>query len=401
MASTKFLLQEFPWHDRYPVSDPDPVLTPALLIYPEAIAANIESTLNLLDGNADRWRAHIKTAKLNFTLRMLLDRGVRNFKCATTLELQQACLTGATDVLVAYPLMGANARRVRDVKEDFPKVAISVLVENEKQLRQWQGSQIGIFLDINPGMNRTGIEQTSRERVFALALAAKQVGLTFRGLHYYDGQFGSVDEPERTRTAHAGYDQLMKLVGELENTGFSVPEIITAGTPAFPCSFAYSPFRSGNFVHRVSPGTIVYNDATSLAQLPPQFGYMPAALVLTRVVSHPRPGIVTCDAGHKAVSADAGIPTCVVVGHPELTPLSPSEEHLPLAVKEGEEPPQIGDLLYLIPRHVCPTVNNFDSALTVRNGKIESMQRVSARGHESPLIDDPAGEPIAREQMTR
>src|SRR5256884_7118442 len=70
----------------------------------------------------------------------------------------------------------------------------------------------------------------------------------------------------------------------------------------------------------------LYNDATSLAQLPARFAYQPAALVLTRLVSRPRGGVVTCDAGHKAVSADAGVPTCLVLGHRELTPLSPSEE---------------------------------------------------------------------------
>ena len=113
---------------------------------------------------------------------------------------------------------------------------------------------------------------------------------------------------------------------------------------------------------------------------------MPAALVIARIVSHPHRGIVTCDAGHKAVSADAGVPTCVVIGHPELTPLSPSEEHLPLAVQEGYEPPKVGDVLYLIPRHVCPTVNNFDAALIVRNGEIEAIEKVSARGHEGPLL---------------
>jgi D-serine deaminase-like pyridoxal phosphate-dependent protein len=103
-------------------------------------------------------------------------------------------------------------------------------------------------------------------------------------------------------------------------------------------------------------------------------------------VSHPRSGIVTCDAGHKVVSADAGVPTCLVVGHPELTPLSPSEEHLPIAVREGTSGPQVGDALYLLLRHICPTVNNFDCALMVRNGNIESVDNVSARGHESPLL---------------
>jgi len=162
--------------------------------------------------------------------------------------------------------------------------------------------------------------------------------------------------------------------------------VITAGTPTFPCSLSYADFRKGAFIHRVSPGTIVYCDATSLAQLPEEYGYRPAVLVLTRVVSRPQTGIVTCDAGHKAVSADAGVPTCVVVGHPELTPLSPSEEHLPMAVEGGAAGPRVGEALYLLPRHVCPTVNNFDCALLVRNGEIESLEKVSARGREAPLL---------------
>src|ERR1700716_2261095 len=154
--------------------------------------------------------------------------------------------------------------------------------------------------------------------------------------------------------------------------GGGVPEVITAGTPTFPCSLAFEGFRSGGFIHRVSPGTVVYCDATSLAQLSREYGYRPAVLVLTRVVSHPRPGIITCDAGHKAVSADAGVPTCVVVGHPELTPLSPSAEHLPIASGEEAGGPQVAEGLYLLPRHVCPTVNNFDCALLVRDGEVTS-----------------------------
>ncbi len=387
MASTKFLLKEFPWHERYRVSDPERVLTPALALYPDVIASNIRCTLDLLAGRADRWRAHIKTAKLNYTLSMLIDRGVRNLKCATTLELLQACQTGATDVLVAYPLMGANTLRVREIKNQHPRVRISVLAENEAQVHQWRGTDIGIFLDINPGMNRTGIEQSSRQYAVKLARAIIQSALEFRGLHYYDGQFGAVAEPERTKAAHAGYDQLLGLVHDLDSAGVHVPEVVTAGTPTMPCSIAYPGFEKANFLHRVSPGTVVYHDATSLTQFPTEYGYAPAALVIARVVSHPQRNIITCDAGHKAVSADAGVPTCVVVGHPELTPLSPSEEHLPFAVSEGPNSPQVGDILYLIPRHVCPTVNNFDAALILHNGQVESVEEVSARGHEGPLLD--------------
>jgi D-serine deaminase-like pyridoxal phosphate-dependent protein len=386
MATQKSMLNNFAWDECYKVSGIEDVLTPALVIYPEIIAANLERTVALAGGDADRWRVHIKTAKLGYTVRMLVERSIRNFKCATTLELLVACQCGAADVLLAYPSVGANARRVREIAEEFLKVRISILAENEEQIRQWRGSRLGVFLDINPGMDRTGIEQSHGGEVVALVRAIGEAGLEFRGLHYYDGQYGGLDESERTTTAHDGYDRLLKIVSEVERNGKGVPEVITAGTPTFPCSLSYEGFRKGGFVHRISPGTIVYCDATSLAQLPESYGYRPAVLVITRVVSHPRAGMITCDAGHKAVSADAGVPTCVVVGHPELTPLSPSEEHLPMAVKEGAAAPHVGEALYLLPRHVCPTVNNFDCALLVRDGEIESVEKVSARGREAPLL---------------
>jgi D-serine deaminase-like pyridoxal phosphate-dependent protein len=386
MLAQKSMLSEFAWDQRYQVSSLDDVLTPALLLYPEIVASNIERTLELLGGDANRWRVHIKTAKLSYTLRMLVDHGIRNFKCATTLELLVACRSGAADILFAYPAVGASVRRVREIADQFPGVRISVLAENNQQVGQWRDSQVGVFLDMNPGMDRTGIEQSRGDKFVELCRAIGDLGLEFRGLHYYDGQYGSLEQHQRTAVAHAGYERLLKVVSEIERRGTGVPEVITAGTPTFPCSLAFEGFRGGEFIHRVSPGTVVYCDATSLAQLPSEYGYLPAALVLTRVVSQPRAGIVTCDAGHKAVSADAGVPTCVVVGRSELTPLSPSEEHLPMALQEEATGPQVGEALHLLPRHVCPTVNNFDCALLVRNAEVKSVERVSARGREAPLL---------------
>ena len=380
------VLSEFPWDERYRVAGIEDVLTPALVVYPEIVASNIARTLHLLGSDPDRWRPHIKTAKLAYTVRMLVERDVRSLKCATTLELLVACNNGAADVLLAYPVVGANARRVLEIANQFPHVRISVLVENEEQVRQWRGGSVDLFIDINPGMNRTGVEQGQTDKVLRLTHAIEETELKFGGLHYYDGQYGSLDESERTAAAHTGYDRLLKIVIAIQDRGTSVPEVITAGTPTFPCSLAYKGFHGAGFIHRVSPGTVVYCDATSLVQLPAEYSYAPAALVLTRVVSRPHNGIITCDAGHKAVSADAGVPTCVVAGHPELTPFAPSEEHLPMALKRETTGPQAGEALYLLPRHVCPTVNNFDSALLVRDGRITSVEKVTARGREAPLL---------------
>src|ERR1700686_2097138 len=135
MATQQPILSEFPWNSRFNVSGSEDVLTPALLVYPQVVAANIECTLKLLGGDASRWRAHIKTAKLGYTLRLMVDRSIRNFKCATTLELLVACECGAEDVLVAYPTIGANARRMREIAQQFPHIRISVLAENEEQIR--------------------------------------------------------------------------------------------------------------------------------------------------------------------------------------------------------------------------------------------------------------------------
>lgn len=390
MAPPKIMLQALAWDERFRVAETENVLTPALVVYPEIIASNIAQTLKLLGGDGDRWRVHLKTAKLGYTLKMLLDRGVRNFKCATTLELLVACRSGAKDVLFAYPAVGANAKRVKEIAEGFPSVQISVLAENEEQIRQWSGSSVGIFVDINPGMNRTGIEQEKGEAIVTLVATIRDASLTFRGLHYYDGHYGALEEPARTAAAHEGYERLLGIVTAIETGGNSVREIITAGTPTFPCSLSFPGFRKKKLLHRISPGTVVYNDATSLAQLSSEFGFMPAVLVLSRVVSHPRMDVACCDGGHKAVSADAGVPTCLVVGRGELAPQGPSEEHLPMTVASSAAGPAVGDVIYLLPRHVCPTVNNFDCAILVENGKITGVEKVSARGREAPLLREAA-----------
>lgn len=368
--------------ESYHLAESAKIVTPALLIYPDLVEANIAATIRMTSGDPDRWRPHIKTAKIPAVLHMLLAQGVHNIKCSTTLELLTACQVGFKDALLAFPTMGANATRTLAIAEQFPATRISVLIESSRQLEPWRGSSIGIFLDVNPGMNRTGIHQESP--LVALELA-REAGAQFRGLHYYDGHMSGVDSGEREAAAHVGYRKLLNLVSALEAEGIVVHEVITSGTPAAPYAMTFAPFADSSFIHRISPGTVVYNDLVSLQQLA-GFGYRPAACVLSTVVSHPLENTVTCDAGHKSVGVDAGVPNCSVLGLEYLQPQKPSEEHLPLQSANAEGLPRIGDKLYLFPKHVCPTVNNFDQALFVRNGRIQSLENVSARGHENPLV---------------
>jgi D-serine deaminase-like pyridoxal phosphate-dependent protein len=371
--------------DSYRILEIEKVLTPALAIYPDIVDSNINVTVGLLGGDPDRWRPHVKTAKLRFIMRRLVERGIKNFKCATPLELLTVCEAGGADVLVAYPVVGANARRVQEIAGEVEGARVSALVESPEQIAAWKGSRVGLFIDINPGMHRTGIDQGRLGEIVTLAAEIGSAGLRFRGLHYYDGHLSKYDLAGREAVAHRGYDRLMEIVSAITDSGIEVGEVVTAGTPAFPCTLTYRPFDDAPFIHRASPGTVVYSDATSLSQLPDGWGYRPAAVVVSTVVSRPSPQVITCDAGHKTVSADAGVPTCMILGWPDLMPSRPSEEHLPVEVSPGARSPAIGDPLYLIPRHICPTVNNFDHALVVRDGRIAGVERVSARGREAPF----------------
>ncbi len=383
MISPAELEEAIPSLEFYELDDEDEIVTPALLIYPAFVDANIEATIRMAGSDPNRWRPHIKTAKIPFVLRQLIAHGVRNFKCSTTLELLTACESGASDVLVAFSLMGANARRVVAIARQFPATRISVLVETAEQAETWRDQNIGIFIDVNPGMNRTGISQ---DRVADIVKLARELGRQFRGLHYYDGHMSGVPAAEREKQTHAGYDHLIQIADALSAPHVKVGEIITSGTPAAPFAMSYRGFEGAGFIHRISPGTVVYNDMTSIEQLP-EFGYRPAAIVLSTVISHPTSRSVTCDAGHKSVSADAGVPTCAVIGDPGLKPQKPSEEHLPIECPSEleQDVPCLGEKLYLIPRHVCPTVNNFDEALIVEDGRVSGVERVAARGHENPL----------------
>jgi D-serine deaminase-like pyridoxal phosphate-dependent protein len=368
----------------YRIEGIERVLTPALAIYSEHVDANIAVTLGMLGGDAGRWRPHVKTAKLACIMRRMVERGILTFKCATTLELATVCAAGAEDVLLGYPAVGANARRVRELAGRV-STRISALVESTSHIDAWRGSNVGLFVDINPGMDRTGIQQSRVEEIVSLVAAIEAAGLVFRGLHYYDGHVSNYELAEREKVAHRGYDRLMEITSTIQEAGFNIEEVITAGTPAFPCTVSYEAFRNSSFIHRASPGTVVYNDCSSLSMLP-GLDYRPAALVVSTVVSHPSPHRLTCDAGHKTVSADAGVPTCAVLGRPDLMPGKPSEEHLPIEALDDIWIPAIGDTLYLVPMHVCPTVNNFDYAVLVEQGRITGVERVTARGRESPVV---------------
>ncbi|MCB0216690.1 MAG: alanine racemase [Chloroflexi bacterium] len=361
-----------------PALDLDGVPTPALLIDLDRVRANLARSLAII-GGADRWRPHVKTAKVAAVQQLMLEAGLRHFKCATTREarvLLDLARDGghSIDLLLAMALRGPNLARYAAIAAAHPGQRLSLLSEDPAHAAAVRGldAGLGLYLDLDPGMGRTGIPLLDWERIASTRAAA---GSALRGLHAYEGQFGGIPLDQRPAAADALYPRLVELAERLE---LGEAELVTSGTPAFALAAGHPAFAGRR--HRVSPGTVVYWDLTSVGS--GLDGYAFAATVLATVVSRPAAGRLTVDAGSKAVDAAAGDPCAAVVGLPGLRALRPSEEHLPMA-RDGGPMPELGQRLRLIPRHVCPTVNLADEALLIEGGRVTARVPVAARGHET------------------
>lgn len=355
-------------------------LSPAFVVYMDRVRENVRRMIAIV-GGVERWRPHLKTTKIPEVWAELIAAGVRNFKCATTREARLLCElfdrvgVADADVLVAYPLVGPALNVLGQIATAHPRTRVSVLCEASELVASIPTS-VSVFVDVNPGMHRTGIPLDERAAINAVATGA---GERFRGIHFYDGHLHQADPSERRAAIFACHDGLMALRADLIAAGHGVRELVTSGTPAFLDALAYPGFEGlEHSIHRVSPGTVVFYDLRS-EQDNPSLDLLPAACVLARVVSHPADGIVTCDAGSKSIAAESGDPVAFVLGHPGATPLTPNEEHLPIRW-DGERPAR-GATLLLIPQHVCPTTNLAEQALVVDGGTVR-LVAVSARAHD-------------------
>ncbi|HEY3449542.1 MAG TPA: alanine racemase [Myxococcales bacterium] len=357
----------------------DRLLTPALVIDLDAVAHNAKAVLARV-GNPRRWRPHVKTVKQAAVVKVLLEAGVRSFKCATPAELELVLVAAgpdlAVDALLAYPPNRALFGEALSIASRFPKSQVLLLADSPDHLgllEAWaceRKATLRVLLDVDTGMARTG--RAAEEWRAAAPLLSGLQCVRIAGLHGYEGHLRADQQDE----ANAGYEALCQLAGLLPG---EPAFIVTSGTPTFAHALAHPGLCGGPWTHQVSPGTVVLSDL-HVREAARMLGLVQAAFVASRVVSTPRHDRVTLDAGSKSLSPDRPAPNCAVVGWPGLEPLAPSEEHLPVRVVSGPKP-SAGLLLFLIPDHVCTTVNLHSRALLVRGGELETDAPVDAAGH--------------------
>lgn len=348
--------------------------SPALILYRDRVAENIRRMVAVA-GRPERLRPHAKTHKLGEVARMQIAAGITKFKCATLSEAQMLAESGAADVLVAFALSGPSRATFAGLIRRYPQTRFSVLVDSlpsverlEQVLAEFDVTA-DAYLDLDVGMHRTGIAPGSEALALYERVAASS-RLRPVGLHAYDGHLKQHDADDRELASQQAFAPVLAMAAELRSRGHRDLDVIAGGSPTFAIH-AEHPDRS------LSPGTCVFWDWAYMTKFP-DLDFLPAAMVLTRVISRPTPDTLCLDLGYKAVSPDNADPRAAFPQLPDAQMLVHSEEHLLLKTSRAGEF-AIDDCLYAIPYHVCPTVALYDEAIVVAGGRVIDTWPVIAR----------------------
>lgn len=361
--------------DWYKIQNEEQIDSPSLLIYPERINYNIELLKSMID-DINRLRPHVKTHKTKEIAELQLKAGITKFKCATIAEAEMLGDCEAPDVLLAYQLVGAKLGRFVKLIEKYSLTKFSAIVdcleaaEELSKILVQHTLKVDVFIDLNLGMGRTGL--LPGEPALSLYRSCVEMqGLSVQGFHGYDGHVREIDIRKRKEICDQNFKPIASMIEKLSIDGYKKPRVVIGGSPSFPVYAQYPDVEC-------SPGTFILWDKGYGDSLPEQ-KFLSAAVLLTRIVSLPESNKICVDLGYKAVASENPLDSRVFfLDAPELNPASHSEEHLVLRTEEKQNW-KVGDVLYGLPIHICPTLAMYDRLMVVKNHEVCDQWEVVAR----------------------
>src|SRR2546421_4841499 len=241
----------------YKIDDVSKLDSPALVVYPERVKENIRLLKKMID-DPSRLRPHIKTNKSREATDLMLEAGISRFKCATIAEAEFLGICGASDVLLAYQPMGPKLKRFIQVIQHYPGTKYSTLFDNAEAVKQMaeafaaQKLTVDLYMDLNVGMNRTGINPD--EAALKLYFDSMELkGIRPVGLHVYDGHVRNPNINIRTADSDKAFGPVEILRDKIMESGFPEPVIVAGGSPTFPV-------HARRKTVECSPGTFIYWD---------------------------------------------------------------------------------------------------------------------------------------------
>jgi 3-hydroxy-D-aspartate aldolase len=353
--------------------------TPALLLDLGAFERNLDRMDETLAGLKIRVRPHAKSHKCPEIALRQMAHGAIGVCCQKVSEAEAMVEGGVMNVMISNEVVGpAKLARLAGLAK---RARVSVCVDNGQNVADLDaaarhaGVKLDVLVEVNVGANRCGVEAGRPVLDLAMRIAGAK-NLRFAGLHAYQGAAQHVRTPaDRKAAISKAVQQVRKTVEVLHEAGLR-PDIITgAGTGTYT-------LEAGSGVYNeIQPGSYVFMDADYNRNLDedgkPIKVFEQSLFVWATVMSHAVPERAVVDAGLKALSVDSGMP--LVADLPGVEFLKASDEHGVLALAPGSAV-EVGDKIRLIPGHCDPTVNLYDWIVGVRDGKVESVWPITARG---------------------
>ena len=365
-----------------PGMDEADIQTPCLILDLDALERNIRKMGDYARAHGMRHRAHGKMHKSVDVLKLQMELGgAIGVCCQKVSEAEVFARGGIKDILVS--------NQVRDpLKIDrlarMPRLGAKVIVcvddvANVADLSaaaQKHGTTLEIFVEIDCGAGRCGVKTT--EEVVAIAKAADAAeGLKFSGIQAYQGAMQHIDSYEdRKAKLDAAIAQVKDAVAGLKAEGLD-PELVSGGgTGSYyfeSNSGVYNELQCGSYAFMDADyGRILDEDGKRIDK----GEWENAMFILTSVMSHAKPDKAICDAGLKAQSVDSGLP--FIYGRDDVEYIKCSDEHGVISDPDGVL--KVNEKLRLVSGHCDPTCNVHDWYVGVRNGKVETVWPISARG---------------------
>jgi D-serine deaminase-like pyridoxal phosphate-dependent protein len=356
--------------------------TPIPVVDLDRLARNLDRATEYATAHNLALRPHIKTHKSPLIASMQLERGATGVTCATPFEAEVMSAV-ADDILVAYPPVGT--RKAERLAHLDPKVKLTVALDSVRaigELAHWAhivDRPIGVLIEMDLGMHRVGTPRF--DTAFELAqMVAQRPPLRFDGIAFYPGHVREKVDEQGAKLEELSRN-LREIIEKFEKAGMP-PRVVSGGsTPTL-----WHTHEIGG-VTEFRPGTYVYNDRTT-AEIGACSWDDCALTILATVVSTAIPGQAVIDAGTKALGRepmnDPAQGFGQLLDRPDVVVSRMSEEHGILDLGESGWRPAVGDVVRVVPNHVCVTVHLQDVMYGVRGERVERSWPIAARGRGQP-----------------
>ncbi len=351
--------------------------TPVPIVDLDRLEANLERMASYTASHGLALRPHVKTHKTPWIAARQVALGAVGLTCATPREAEEMSAV-ASDILVAYPPVGSG--RLRRLASLPPGVRLTVALDSAGAVQGLAAAartahrQVGVYVELDFGMRRVGVA-TAAEAIDLARLVQREPSLEFRGIAFYPGHIRAGVDAQDEAIARLRAD-VVATREAFARAGIEVPVISGGSTPT-----AWRAHETG--ATEVRPGTYAFNDRTA-AQIGSCDWDDCALTVLATVVSTAVPGQAVIDAGSKALGREPlraeGDGFGVLMAHPDVVVKGLSEEHGLLDLSRTDWRPSVGEVVRVVPNHVCIVVHLNDRLIGVRGEVVERDWLVAARG---------------------